>query len=70
MDQPNMSTGLDRAEIGRRHGETLVRSLRIAYGKDFAPGCDDAATVAEVLEKIDEASLAKLAEDDRRDNAA
>jgi hypothetical protein len=43
--------------------------LRVAYGKDFAWG-EDNATLAEVLDKIGEASLAKLAEDDRRDISA
>ena len=28
-------------EIGRKHGNTLVRTLRKAYGQHFAEGCDD-----------------------------
>ncbi|MBV9114299.1 MAG: hypothetical protein JOY67_15905 [Hyphomicrobiales bacterium] len=67
------STGLDsrhrdaNGEISRKHGNTLIKSLRIAYGKDFAAGCDDGQTLAEVLHKLDEPSLSKLVEDERRE---
>lgn len=67
------STGLDgrhrdaNGEISRKHGNTLIKSLRIAYGKDFAAGCDDGQTLAEVLHKLDEPSLSKLIEDERRE---
>lgn len=67
------STGLDsrhrdaNGEISRKHGNTLIKSLRIAYGKDFAAGCDDTETLAEVLHKLDEPSLSKLIEDERRE---
>ena len=54
-------------EISRKHGNTLIKSLRIAYGKDFAAGCDDSQTLAEVLHKLDEPSLSKLIEDERRE---
>ena len=67
------STGIDsrhrdaNGEISRKHGNTLIKSLRIAYGKDFAAGCDDTQTLAEVLHKLDEPSLTKLIEDERRE---
>jgi hypothetical protein len=67
------STGLDsrhrdaNGEISRKHGNTLIKSLRIAHGKDFAAGCDDTETLAEVLHKLDEPSLSKLIEDERRE---
>ncbi len=67
------STGLDsrhrdaNGEISRKHGNTLIKSLRIAYGKDFAAGCEDSQTLSEVLHKLDEPSLSKLIEDERRE---
>ncbi|MBV9517151.1 MAG: hypothetical protein JO068_03440 [Hyphomicrobiales bacterium] len=54
-------------EIGRKHGNTLIKSLRIAYGKDFAAGFDDRKTLAEVLHQLDEPSLTKLVDDERRE---
>jgi hypothetical protein len=39
-------------EIGRKHGNTLIRTLRKHYGKDFAPGGAD-----------NEPSLSKLVRD-------
>ena len=71
MDQPGLANRHRDAdgEISRKHGNTLIRSLRIAYGKDFAPGCSDDQTLGEVLQKLDEPSLTKLVEDERKDRA-
>ena len=30
-------------EISRKHGNTLIRTLRKTYGQGFAPGCADNA---------------------------
>ena len=38
-------------EISRKHGNTLVRTLRKVYGQQFASGFADAATLSEVLRK-------------------
>jgi hypothetical protein len=44
MQQP----GLDNrhrdknGEISRKHGNTLIRTLRETYGHGFAPGCESA----------------------------
>ncbi len=55
---------IDRTgEISRKHGNTLVRTLRKAYGSDFAPGCADNATLGDVLDKMDEPSLSRLIHD-------
>jgi hypothetical protein len=50
-------------EINRKHGNTLIRRLRISYGNGFAKGCGDYETLSEVLGKLDEPSLSKLVRD-------
>jgi hypothetical protein len=47
-------------EIGRRHGNTLIRTLRKHYGARFASSCSDDEKLSEVLHKLDEPSLSKL----------
>lgn len=65
MKQP----GLDHrhrdknGEIARKHGNTLISSLRKIYGKNFAPGVADDETLKDVLHELDEPSLSKLAGD-------
>jgi hypothetical protein len=50
-------------EISRKHGNTLVRTLRKIYGAGFAPGCRDEEKLSAVLDKFDEASLSQLHRD-------
>ena len=38
-------------EISKKHGNTLVRTLRKIYGQHFASGFNDTDTLAMVLEK-------------------
>ena len=52
-------------EISRKHGNTLLSTLRKTYGASFAHGFPDNAKLSEVLEKLDEASLSKLIRDHR-----
>ena len=65
MDQP----GLDQrhrdkdGEIGRKHGNTLIGTLRQTYGETFAPGFDPEAKLADVLMTLDEPSLTALVRD-------
>jgi hypothetical protein len=65
MDQP----GLDKrhrdktGEISRKHGNTLVRTLRSQYGAGFAPGFKDTDKLADVLESLDQQSLSQLVND-------
>jgi hypothetical protein len=51
------------SEISRKHGNTLVRTLRKLYGAGFAPGCSDEEKLSDVLDKFDEASLSQLHRD-------
>jgi hypothetical protein len=44
-------------EISRKHGNTLVRTLRKIYGAAFAPGFQDATRLSDVLKTLDEPSL-------------
>ena len=48
-------------EISRKHGNTLIRTLR--YGSGFAAGCKDDEKLSDVLHKIDESSLSQLIRD-------
>lgn len=50
-------------EISRKHGNTLIRTLRKTYGHGFAHGCDDNAKLSECLTKLDEPSLSRLVHD-------
>ena len=50
-------------EISRKHGNTLVGTLRKTYGADFAKGCADSDRLSDVLHKMDESSLSKLVRD-------
>jgi hypothetical protein len=50
-------------EISKKHGNTLVRTLRKTYGRNFAQGCADDEKLSDVLHKIDEPSLSSLIHD-------
>jgi hypothetical protein len=50
-------------EISRKHGNTLIRTLRKTYGPGFAVGCADDAKLSDVLAKLDETSLSHLIRD-------
>jgi hypothetical protein len=52
--------------IGRKHGNTLIRTLRKTYGAQFAKGCRDDEKLSDVLHKIDEPSISKLLQDNER----
>jgi hypothetical protein len=47
-------------EISRKHGNTLVGTLRKTYGRSFAAGCDDREKLSEVLHRLDEHSLSQI----------
>lgn len=53
-------------EIGRKHGNTLVGTLRKTYGGSFALGCRDDEKLGDVLPKMDEYSLNGLLRDHQR----
>ncbi|MEO6783465.1 MAG: hypothetical protein ABI407_18445 [Bradyrhizobium sp.] len=48
-------------EISRKHGNTLVSTLRKIYGDNFAE--PETAKLSEVLDKLDETSLTRLVHD-------
>ena len=50
-------------EISRKHGNTLVRTLRKIYGFGFAPECKDGEMLSDVLHKFDAKSLTQLHKD-------
>ena len=50
-------------EISRKHGNTLISTLRKHYGASFAAGFKDSDKLSDALEKLDEPSLSKLIKD-------
>ncbi len=50
-------------EISRKHGNTLVSTLRRIYGQSFAPGESESAKLSDVLGKLHETSLTQLVKD-------
>ena len=65
MEQP----GLDQrhrdknGEIGKKHGNTLVRTLRKIYGTTFAAGQPETAKLSDVLAQLNDTSLGQLIHD-------
>jgi hypothetical protein len=65
MKQP----GLDHrhrdkdGEISKKHGNTLISTLRRQYGAHFAPGEPDNAKLGDVLHRLDEPLLTRLVDD-------
>ncbi len=47
-------------QISKKHGNTLVRTLRKIYGANFAPGFRDDAKLEDVLATLDDHSLSQL----------
>jgi hypothetical protein len=50
-------------EISKKHGNTLLSTLRKIYGKSFAAGFPDTAKLSEVLHQMNETSLSQLRRD-------
>jgi hypothetical protein len=50
-------------EISRKHGNTLVRTLRRVYGPSFAAGFPEEAKLSDVLHALDDHSLSQLVHD-------
>jgi hypothetical protein len=60
------SSGRHRGEDGelsRKHGNTLVGTLRKIYGPSFAAEQSETAKLSQVLADLDEPSLSQLARD-------
>ena len=47
-------------EVSKKHGNTLIGTLRKTYGAHFAPGCDDHEKLSD---ELDEPSLRQLVRD-------
>lgn len=50
-------------ELSKKHGNTLVRTLRKVYGDHFAEGWGAKEKLADILHELDEPSLSKLVHD-------
>ena len=55
-------------EISRKHGDTLIRTLRKTYGESFAGACGNKKKLGDVLHKLDEPSVTRLIHDDEAGN--
>ena len=61
--------GLDKrhrdkdGEISKKHGNTLVSTLRKVYGENFAKGFQPYQKLSEVLATLDDESLTQLVKD-------
>ena len=65
MSKPNLD-GRHRnkdGEISSKRGNTLVGTLRKIYGRGFAAGYPETATLSEVLLQLNETSLSQLRRD-------
>lgn len=65
MEQPGLH-GRHRdknGEISRKHGNTLVSTLRKIYGPSFAPAAQPHEKLSDVLAEMDEHSLTQLVHD-------
>ena len=67
MEQP----GLDHrhrdkdGEISKKHGNTLVQTLRKIYGNTFAAGHPETAKLSDVLHSLNDTSLGQLIHDQK-----
>ena len=62
MQEPGLD-GRHRTLLGRisrKHGNTLVRTLREHHGRSFLPQFADSDDLTHVLKTLDEPSLAQL----------
>jgi hypothetical protein len=51
--------------ISKKHGNTLISTLRKIYGNNFAAGYSETAKLNEVLQSLNETSLSQLVHDDK-----
>jgi hypothetical protein len=69
MESSMSKAGLDNrhrnkdGEISGKHGNTLIRTLRKAYGQSFAAGYPETENLSEVLLKLNETSLSQIRRD-------
>ena len=67
MKQP----GLDHrhrdkdGEISKKHGNTLLQTLRKIYGNTFAAGQPETAKLSDVLQSLNDTSLGQLIHDQK-----
>ena len=59
---PRRNTDVN-GQISKKHGNTLVSTLRKIYGNSFTAGHPPTSTLDEVLQKLGETSLSQLVRD-------
>ena len=64
MTAPGMERHRDKnGQLSKKHGNTLVSTLRKIYGESFASAFPAHTKLSEVLKTLDEPSLTKLVHD-------
>ena len=65
MEQPGLGNRHrdKNGQIARKHGNTLISTLRQTYGQHFAPDFPADAKLVDVLHQLDEPSLTHLIHD-------
>jgi hypothetical protein len=65
MEQPGLEQRHrdKNGEISKKHGNTLVRTLRKVYGTTFAAGQTETAKLSDVLQQLNDTSLGQLVHD-------
>jgi hypothetical protein len=51
-------------QIGRKHGNTLIKTLRRIYGENFGTGFKDSDKLEDALVELDEPSLTAMLRDE------
>jgi hypothetical protein len=65
-----VQTGIDarhrdkNGRIGRKHGNTLIKTLRRVYGPNFGTGFNDGDKLGDALADLDEPSLSAMLRDE------
>ena len=72
MDQPGLhNRHRDKnGEISKKHGNTLIKTLRQHYGAAFAPGFGGPQKLSDVLATLDAQSLSQLVHDHEKGTLA
>jgi hypothetical protein len=61
--RPNQRHRDSNGELARKHGNTLIGTLRLTYGPGFARGIDESEKLIDALHRLDEPSLRHLVHD-------
>jgi hypothetical protein len=64
---PKAGRDYQNCKLLRKHGESLISTLRETHGRSFALGMPGGEKLIDVIHQLDQRSLAKLLRAERRD---